>query len=139
MKKNDLYIASSGYGAVFATHLARAIINRNKDEALFWETKINIKGVLLGNPCVYPDECHASGTERNSFYHYEFLYNRGFIPKPWYNEFLGKCGIVINPIECLLARQKLDKEYNATNTSAYNIYAKCYNTTKTSNSINLGC
>jgi hypothetical protein len=62
LKKNNLYIAASGYGAVFATYLARSIINRNKDPALIFWTKINLKGLLLGNPCVNPDECFASGS-----------------------------------------------------------------------------
>jgi carboxypeptidase C (cathepsin A) len=84
LKKNDLYIAASGYGAVFATHLSRAIINRNKDESLIFWSKINLKGILLGNPCVNPDECFASGSERNSMYHYDFLYTRGFITKRTY-------------------------------------------------------
>jgi carboxypeptidase C (cathepsin A) len=62
LKKNDLYIATSGYGAVFGTYLARSIVNRNKDPALIFWTKINLKGLLLGNPCVNPDECFASGS-----------------------------------------------------------------------------
>ena len=62
LKKNELYISGSGYGAVFATYLAREIINRNNDPfRIFW-SKINIKGLLLGNPCVNPDECFASGS-----------------------------------------------------------------------------
>jgi len=55
LKKNDFYIAGSGYGAVFANYLARAIINRNNDAALIYWSKINLRGVLLGNPCVNPD------------------------------------------------------------------------------------
>jgi hypothetical protein len=47
--------------------------------------------------------------------------------------------MVVNPYECYLARQALDKIYNGTNTSAYNIYAKCYNSSATENTINLGC
>ena len=31
LKKNDLYVSGSGYGAVFATHLVRAILDSNKD------------------------------------------------------------------------------------------------------------
>lgn len=140
LKKSELYISGSGYGAVFATHLARAIINRNKDPALIFWSKINLKGLLLGNPCVNPDECYASGSERNSHYHYEFLYTRGFITKKTYYEYLGKCTMVTDQYECYLARQKIDKDVNATNTSAYNIYSKCYNTSKTiENTINLGC
>jgi len=31
LKKNDFYIAGSGYGAVFAAKLARAIVDQNND------------------------------------------------------------------------------------------------------------
>lgn len=62
LKKNDIYIAGSGYGAVFATKLARAIVDQNNDEDLIITTKLKIKGVLLGNPCVSPDECYGSHT-----------------------------------------------------------------------------
>lgn len=55
LKKNDLYISGSGYGAIFASHLASKIIERNKDESLIFWDKINLKGILLGNPCVNPD------------------------------------------------------------------------------------
>lgn len=47
--------------------------------------------------------------------------------------------MVVDQYECYLARQRIDKDINATNTSAYNIYSKCYNTTSSSNTINLGC
>lgn len=137
LKKNDLYISGSGYGAVFATYLAREIITRNNDPfRIFW-SKINIKGLLLGNPCVNPDECFASGSERNSHYHYEFLYTRGFLTRPAYLDYVGKCAMVVDPFQCYMARQKIDKEVNATNTSAYNIYAKCWKSG--ANTINLGC
>lgn len=43
-----------------------------------------------------------------------------------------------NPYDCYMVRQRVDKEYNATNTSAYNIYAKCYKKPNP-NTINLGC
>ena len=32
IKKNDFYIAGSGYGAVFATYLARRIMDQNKQD-----------------------------------------------------------------------------------------------------------
>lgn len=72
-------------------------------------SKINIKGILLGNPCVNPDECYASGSERNSNYHYEFLYHRGFMPKAWYNEYIGKCAMPTDPYACYQVRQRFDK------------------------------
>jgi hypothetical protein len=97
LKKNDFYISASGYGAVFATYLARAIIDRNKDAAFIYWSKINLRGILLGNPCVNPDECFASGSERNSMYHYEFLYHRGFLTRRTYYDYLGKCAIATQP------------------------------------------
>jgi hypothetical protein len=59
--------------------------------------------------------------------------------KKQYYDYLGKCAMVVDPFMCYMARQALDKNYNATNTSAYNIYAKCYNNSKTANTINMGC
>ena len=52
------------------------------------------------------------------------------MPKKYYLDFLSKCALVTDPYECYLVRQKLDKDFNSTNTSAYNIYSKCYNSTK---------
>ena len=45
--------------------------------------------------------------------------------------------MVVDPYSCYQARQKLDLIYKNTNTSAYNIFAKCYK--NNTNSINLGC
>jgi carboxypeptidase C (cathepsin A) len=59
--KNPLYIAGSGYGAIYAARLARLIIDKNRDQSIF-NIEIKIKGILLGNPCVNPDECFSSGT-----------------------------------------------------------------------------
>lgn len=84
MLRNEFYIAGSGYGAAFAARLARLILDYNKED-VYYRLKINIKGILLGNPCVYPDECYSFGSIQNSLYHYQFLYNRGFIPKGMYN------------------------------------------------------
>lgn len=55
-----------------------------------------------------------------------------------YYDYIGKCAIATQPYECYVARQKIDSSVNATNTSAYNIYSKCYSNNK-SNTINLGC
>lgn len=62
LKKNDLYIAGSGYGAIFAAKFARDIIDANNDPASVFEDKVALKGLLLGNPCVNSDECFASGS-----------------------------------------------------------------------------
>jgi hypothetical protein len=52
--KNAFYITGSGYGAIFALRLARLILDNNKEDVYF-RFKINIKGILVGNPCVYED------------------------------------------------------------------------------------
>jgi carboxypeptidase C (cathepsin A) len=51
---NQLFIAGSGYGASLAVKLARALIDQNNDEARLFPRVINIAGLLLGNPCIYP-------------------------------------------------------------------------------------
>jgi hypothetical protein len=38
-----------------------------------------------------------------------------------------------------MRRLELDKYYENSNTSAYNIYSKCYNISNIGNSINLAC
>lgn len=50
---------------------------------------------------------------------------------------MGKCAVIFDPYDCYQYRQKMDKDFTATNTSAYNIYGKCYN--MGNNTINLGC
>lgn len=41
--------------------------------------------------------------------------------------------------ECYLRTKELDDFYLAANTSFYNIYNYCYNSSKESNTINMGC
>ena len=132
-------MAGSGYGAVIATHLAKAMIEENNDPFAVYYDKFNIKGVLMGNPCVKQDECYSSGAERQSFYHYEFLYKRAYFPKKTYNQFLGYCMLAPDDYECFQQRKQMDKQFNDTETSIYNIYTKCYRTGNKTDSINTGC
>lgn len=50
--------------------------------------------------------------------------------KQTYYDYVGKCALATQPFECYLARTKIDSAVNATNTSAYNIYSKCYSNKK---------
>jgi len=61
------------------------MIKLNQDPFAIYYDKLNIKGVLLGNPCMKKDECYASGSEVSSYYHYEFLAKRAYIPKQKWN------------------------------------------------------
>lgn len=89
-----------------------------------------------------PDECYASGTEKLSYYHYEFLYNRGYFTTKTWNEFRGLCILNYNSQQCYAKRIEMDTQFNKTNSSMYNIYSQCYKTSNSSmeeNYINTGC
>ena len=85
-------------------------------------------------------ECYPSGSERYSYYHYEFLYKRGFFSKTLYDEFRSTCTLNFDDsIFCFRVRIDMDKFRNSTSTSVYNIYDKCYKSSNSSNTINTGC
>ena len=68
------------------------------------------------------------------------MYKRGYYPKSVYYKYLGKCALEIDEYGCYLERQQMDKNFNATNTSPYNIYSKCYHPkNNTVNVMNTGC
>ncbi len=54
LQKLPFYISGHGYASVYITNLAQAIIKNNKDPLVIFNLKINLKGILLGNPCVKP-------------------------------------------------------------------------------------
>lgn len=56
-----MYLSGHGYASVYIGHLSQRIIEENTYETTYAD-KINLKGLLLGNPCVKPDECYASGS-----------------------------------------------------------------------------
>lgn len=56
----------------------------------------------MGNPCVKLDECYASGSYRNSKYHYEFLYKRAFFSQKDYEKYQAECEFRSNSYECLV-------------------------------------
>ena len=95
---------------------------------------------MLGNPCVRPNECEATGAEKQSYYHYEYLYNRGYYSKKMWNDFRGICALNYSSADCYKKRIEMDKKFNETNSSMYNIYDRCYKTqNSSSNYINTGC
>lgn len=72
------------------------------------------------------DECYATGSERSSKYHYEFLYKRGFFSTRAYENYQAECDFRSDSYECYQQRLILDSKFNDLNTSEYNIYDKCY-------------
>lgn len=128
-KKNDLYLAGHGYAGILVPKLAKLIDERNQQSHFM---KMNLKGILLGNPCTDHTECYASGAEKQSYYHYEYLFNHAFMTDQHWNQFRGSCVLDYNSRFCYLARQELDKLFDSTNSSMYNIYAKCYKSANSS-------
>lgn len=140
-RKSELYLTGHGYAAVYIANIAKAMIDENTSEVVY-NDDWNIKGLLMGNPCVGENECYASGAEKHSIYHYEFLYNRGYFTAKMWNQFLGTCALNYDTAECYTKRVEMDTIFNKTSTSMYNIYSRCYRTindTFEDNYINTGC
>jgi hypothetical protein len=56
LKKNDFYISGESYAGIYVPYLANEILEKNKLPSS--ETKINLKGILVGNACTDPRECY---------------------------------------------------------------------------------
>lgn len=50
-----MYVIGHGYAAVYVTYLAKAIIDANKDSSVVYDDKINLEGIMVGNPCTKID------------------------------------------------------------------------------------
>lgn len=124
--KNDMYLAGTGYAGITVPYLALAILDHN--ESPVFHSKLNLKGVLLGNPCTSFDECYASGAAKSSFYHYEFLYNHGFLSDNMWNNFKSVCSFSYNSQPCFAQREILEVFMKKVNISNYNVYDPCYYT-----------
>ena len=53
MRKNDFYITGESYSGIYVPYLAYEIIKYNKLPSSR-ETKINLKGTMVGNACTHP-------------------------------------------------------------------------------------
>jgi hypothetical protein len=69
------------------------------------------------------------------------LYNRAYFTKKAWGDFRSSCLINYDGFNCFNERKKLDTLFNATNSSMYNIYDKCYKTKNTTGLkyVNSGC
>lgn len=56
LKNNDFYISGESYAGIYVPYLAKKILDMNKLPSS--ETKINLKGFLVGNACTDPRECY---------------------------------------------------------------------------------
>lgn len=53
LKPNDFYLAGESYAGIYIPLLADEIIRFNTEETSE-ERKINLQGIILGNPCTHP-------------------------------------------------------------------------------------
>ena len=92
------------------------------------ETKMKLKGILIGNGCTNPRECYQpDSVDSMSIYQYEFLYNHNFITDKDYSYITGACILGYYSAGCKDIRNKVDKQFSATKTVINNIYQPCYN------------
>lgn len=77
LRSNKMYLSGSGYAGTFASYLALQIHEHNSHYSTL--IKINLQGMLLGNPCIHHNECFDVGVDAISYKGYEFLYKHGFL------------------------------------------------------------
>ena len=127
LKKNDFYISGESYAGIYVPYLANEIINRNKLPTT--ETKINLKGILVGNACTDPRECYepsSQGQDSMSIYQYQYLNNHAYITDDDYQRITGACTLGYTSAECKRLRGIQDKKFDQTLTVVNNIYQPCY-------------
>lgn len=105
-------------------YLAKKILDMNKLPSS--ETKINLKGFLVGNACTNPRECYEPDLEDSmSIYQYEFLYNHNYIVDKDYTMITGSCTLGYSSAGCKDIRKKVDAKFDQTLTVINNIYQPC--------------
>jgi serine carboxypeptidase-like clade 2 len=85
-RKNDFYIAGESYAGIYIPRLAEEILDYNEG---IQETRINLRGILIGNACTHPYECTTSAYY--SRFTSDFLYTRGFLEETQYNLYKTNC------------------------------------------------
>lgn len=56
LKNNEFFIAGESYAGIYIPYLARKILDKNSLPET--ETKLNFKGIMIGNGCTDPRECY---------------------------------------------------------------------------------
>lgn len=110
LKKNDFYIAGESYAGVYIPYLSKKIIEMNQLPSV--ETKIKLKGILIGNGCTNPRECYEPDNEGSmSIYQYEFLYNHNYIVDVDYTLLTGRCTLGYASSGCKEIRDRVDAKF----------------------------
>ena len=127
LRDNEFYLTGESYSGIYVPYLAYEIVKYNKLPSSKG-TRINLKGMMVGNACTEPKECYDATAQGNSLYQYEFLYNHGYYSAKDYHDMFTICVLDFHGQECQDQRDNLDNLFAETNTSILNIYAPCYYT-----------
>ena len=116
LKNNSFYISGESYAGVYVPRLAELIVKYNSDAK---NEKINLKGILIGNPLVNPKADIAYSTRIDfMFFHHLISYEQRM-------EYFDICVNQAKEDECSNLKKKLENIIK--NINAYDILQKCYN------------
>ena len=60
-----MYLSGSGYAGTLVSYLALRINEYNNHHSTL--IRINLDGILIGNPCIHPSECFDVGVDAISY------------------------------------------------------------------------
>lgn len=128
-ESRDFYITGESYSGVYIPHLASKIIDHNNTPKV--KTRINLKGVMIGNGLTAPDLDITNATV-------DFAYEHGLYGFEERQKFIQACGtkkpLPKNPA-CVAQVQQIMQIFQKIN--IYNVYGKCF-VTKLSEEEKLG-
>lgn len=124
LRNNRLFLSGSGYAGTFAAHLAQAIYDHNQHQSTL--IRINLRGLLLGNPCIHHAECVDVGVDSISYKGLEFLYKHGYYTEEQWNEIKSACSWDFTSTACYDVRTRMEKSFKDTNSSLTHIYHHCF-------------
>merc|ERR1712178_548968 len=118
--KNAFYLTGESYFGQFGPNIAHYILNTEP-----YKSKINFKGMALGNACWGGDEtsveCNGPNAQRNDV---ELFHGKGLFSTKLYNEIYDSCDFPnTNGRRCEEALDKMSREIGHYN--VYNIYDNC--------------
>lgn len=77
-QQNDLYITGESYAGVYIPTLANKIIDYNANPTSDKVSKINLKGLAIGNGCTDTSECTEEG-HAYPVHKFDYLAGNNFI------------------------------------------------------------
>eukprot|EP00823_Brevimastigomonas_motovehiculus_P006481 TRINITY_DN5372_c0_g1_i1.p1 TRINITY_DN5372_c0_g1~~TRINITY_DN5372_c0_g1_i1.p1 ORF type:complete len:462 (+),score=79.03 TRINITY_DN5372_c0_g1_i1:33-1418(+) len=114
---NPFYISGESYAGIYIPTLANAIVEHNKKG----DSKINLKGVLVGNGCVGSEVgvCSSRGDEMRM----EYMHKRALFADNLYTKIDKTCDWKNRSLECGHLLSEMGRQVGGVN--IYDIYSPC--------------